>query len=60
MDSVLRICLFLLSRSTGIAGSVRPANTAQADQGVQVIEVTAKKYQHSLSPIRVELGPRCN
>ena len=59
MDSVLRIvCLFLLSGFACIAGSTRPANTSQADQGVQVIEVTAKKYEYAPSPIRVRLGAK--
>ena len=57
MNSELRIvCLFLLSGFNGIAGSARPANISQADQGVQVIEVTAKKYEYTPSPIRVKLG----
>jgi len=59
VDSVLRIvCLFLLSGSTGIEGSARPANTSQAEQGVQVIEVTAKKYEYTPLPIRVKLGAK--
>jgi cytochrome c oxidase subunit 2 len=59
VDSVLRIvCLFLLSGSIGFAGSARPANTSQAEQGVQVIEVTAKKYEYTPSPIRVKLGAK--
>jgi cytochrome c oxidase subunit II len=57
VNSELRIvCLFLLSGFNGIAGSARPANISQADQGVQVIEVTAKKYEYTPSPIRVKLG----
>ena len=59
MDGVLRIvCLFLLSGFTCIAGSASPANTSQADQGVQVIEVTAKKYEYTPSPIHVKLGAK--
>ena len=59
MDSVLRIvCLFLLSGSIGIAGSARPANTSQAEQGAQVIEITAKKYEYTPLPIRVKLGAK--
>ena len=58
MESVLRICFFLLSGFIAIAGSVRPANTAQADQVVQVIEVTAKKYSYTPYPIRVKLGAK--
>jgi cytochrome c oxidase subunit 2 len=59
VDSVLRIvCLFLLSGSIGIAGSARPANTSQAEQGAQVIEITAKKYEYTPLPIRVKLGAK--
>jgi cytochrome c oxidase subunit II len=59
VNSELRIvCLFLLSGFNGIAGSARPANISQADQGVQVIEVTAKKYEYTPSPIRVKLGAK--
>jgi cytochrome c oxidase subunit 2 len=57
MNSVLRIvCVFLLSGITWIAGSARSTNTSQADQDVQVVEVTAKKYEYTPSPIRVKLG----
>jgi hypothetical protein len=52
----LRIWFFLLSGFIVIAGSVRPANTAQADQVVRVIEVIAKKYSYIPFPIRVKLG----
>jgi cytochrome c oxidase subunit II len=59
VDIALRIvCLFLLSGSTGIAGFDRPANTGQADEGVRVIEVTAKKYEYTPSPIRVKQGAK--
>ena len=59
MDSISRIvCLLLLSGSTCIADSARPANASQADQGTQVIEVTAKKYEYAPSPIRVKLGTK--
>jgi hypothetical protein len=58
-QTVLRIvCLFLLSVSTGIAGSARPASTSQAEQGVQIIEIAAKKYEYTPSPIRVKLGAK--
>lgn len=33
-----------------------PANTAQADQNVQTIKVTAKKYEFNPSPIHVKQG----
>jgi len=49
-------CLFLLAGSMVAAGPARPANTSQTDHTVQVIEVNAKKYEYSPSPIRVKLG----
>jgi cytochrome c oxidase subunit II len=59
MDSISRIiCLLLLNGSACIAGSARPANVPQADQGTQVIEVTAKKYEYAPSPIRAKLGTK--
>jgi cytochrome c oxidase subunit 2 len=48
--------LFLLSGLTVIAGLARLTNTSQADQDVQVIEVAAKKYEYTPSPIRVKRG----
>jgi cytochrome c oxidase subunit 2 len=57
VDSTLRIaCLFLLEVLAGAAGFIRLANTTQADQAVQVIEVIAKKYEYAPSPIRVKRG----
>ena len=57
MHSVLRIAsLFLLAGLTVTAGLARVANTSQADQEVRVIEVSAKKYEYSPSPIRVKRG----
>lgn len=57
MNSVLRIvCLFLLGGFAVTAGFARLANTSQADQGVQVIEVTAHKYEYNPSPISVKRG----
>jgi|SRR5271154_1024872 len=59
MNKVSRIvCLLALGGFAVAAGFARPANTAQADQSVQVIEVTAKKYEYSPSPIRVKLGAK--
>jgi cytochrome c oxidase subunit II len=40
------------------AGFARAANSSQADQEVQVIEVSAKKYEYSPSPIRVKRGAK--
>ena len=57
MNNVSRIiCLFVLGGFALAADFARPANPARADQAVQVIEVTAKKYEYSPSPIRVKLG----
>lgn len=59
MDSILEIAwLFLLSWFAVIGGFARLANTSQADQDVQVIEVTAKKYEYAPSPIRVKQGAK--
>ncbi|MDQ1408484.1 MAG: cytochrome c oxidase subunit [Acidobacteriaceae bacterium] len=57
MRSVFRIAwLFLLSGLTVTAGFARL--TAQAAQEVQAIEVTAKKYEYSPSPLRVKRGAK--
>jgi cytochrome c oxidase subunit II len=57
LRSGLRIAsLFLLGGLTVTAGFV--ANPSQADQEVQVIEVSAKKYEYTPSPIRVKRGAR--
>ncbi len=57
MRSAFQIAsLFLLSGLIGTAGLSRPTNTSQADQDVQVIEVAAKKYEYTPSPIRVKRG----
>ena len=57
MNSVLRIvCLFLLGGFAVTAGLARLTSTSQAGQDVQVIEVTAKKYEYTPSPIHVKRG----
>jgi cytochrome c oxidase subunit 2 len=38
------------------SGSATSPNGPQTDQSVQVIEVTAKKYEYSPAPIRVKVG----
>jgi cytochrome c oxidase subunit 2 len=59
MTNISRIiCLFVLAGSPLAANFARPADAAQASQGVQVIEVTAKKYEYSPVPIRVKLGSK--
>jgi cytochrome c oxidase subunit II len=57
VNSVLRIVsLFLLVGFAVIAGFAPLAHTSRAEQDVQVIEVTAKKYEYTPSPIRVRRG----
>lgn len=57
LRSIFRIAwLFLLSGLTVTAGFARL--TAQAAQEVQVIEMTAKKYEYSPSPLRVKRGAK--
>ena len=57
MRSAFQIAsLFVLSGLTVTAGLARLTNTSQADQDVQVIEVAAKKYEYTPSPIRVKRG----
>ena len=57
LRSVFRIAwLFLLSALTVAAGFARL--TSQAAQEVQVIEMTAKKYEYSPSPLRVKRGAK--
>ena len=57
MRSVFRIVwLFLLSGLTVTAGFARL--TSRAAQEVQVIEMTAKKYEYSPSPLRVKRGAK--
>ena len=57
MNSAFRIAsLFLLSAFALSSGSATPPNRPQSDQNVQVIEVSAKKYEYSPSPIRVKVG----
>jgi cytochrome c oxidase subunit II len=57
MNNVSRIiCLFVLVGFAVATDFARPVNLTQPDQGVQVIEVTAKKFEYSPSPIRVKLG----
>ena len=57
VNRALRITsLFLLSALAISSGLAIPWNSSQSDQSMQVIEVTAKKYEYSPSPIRVKLG----
>jgi len=53
--SVLMAAMLCLTGST----TARPANVSpSATEGVQVIEVTAKKYEFNPSPIQVKRGTR--
>jgi cytochrome c oxidase subunit 2 len=57
VNSALRITsVILLSAFALSSDSATPPNSPQSAQSVQVIEVTAKKYEYSPSPIRVRLG----
>ena len=59
MRSVFRIAsLLLLGGLTVTAGFARLTNTSQADQEVQVIEISAKKYEYTPSPIRAKRGAK--
>jgi cytochrome c oxidase subunit 2 len=59
METVLQITwLFLLGFSAVSGNIARPANTSQSAQDVRVIEVTAKKYEYTPSPIRVKQGTK--
>jgi cytochrome c oxidase subunit 2 len=57
VNSALRIMsLFVLSVFALNSGSNTAPNRTQSAESVQVIEVTAKKYEYSPSPVRVKLG----
>ena len=59
MHRILRTTLLLLLCGVTVtAGFAEKSNASQADQDIQVIEVTAKKYEFSPSPIRVKRGAK--
>ena len=59
MHRILRIALLLLLSGLAVtAGFAEKSNTSQADQDIQVIEMSAKKYQFDPSPIRVKRGAK--
>lgn len=59
MHRILRTTLLLLlSGVTVTAGFAEKSNTSPEDQDIQVIEVSAKKYEFSPSPIRVKQGAK--
>jgi hypothetical protein len=54
LNNVLRIvCLCLLGGFVVTAGFAHLGNVSQADRDVQVIEVTAKKYEYSRSRLSI-------
>jgi cytochrome c oxidase subunit 2 len=57
VNSALRITsMFFLSTLVRTLGFASPMNSSLSEQSIQVIEVTAKKYEYSPSPIHVKLG----
>ena len=59
MRRLLRTALlFLWGELTVTAGFARLLNTSQAEEEVQVIEMSAKKYEYGPSPIRVRRGTK--
>jgi len=59
LHRILRIALLLLlSGVTAAAGFAEKLHTLQADQDIQVIEMSAKKYEFRPSPVRVKLGAK--
>ena len=57
MHNVSRIVCFLVLAGFAVAADgARSATLSQTDQNVQVIEVLAKKYEYTPSPIRVQSG----
>ena len=59
MHQISRIVLLLwLSGITVAAGFAEKLNSSQADQDTQVIEMSAKKYEFSPSPVRVKRGAK--
>jgi cytochrome c oxidase subunit II len=57
LNSVFRIVfLFLLAGFAVTSGFAHLGNVSQADRDVQVIEVTAKKYEYTPLPLRVKRG----
>jgi len=58
LHRILQIALLLASGVTVAAGFAEKLNTSQADQDIQVIEMSAKKYEFSPSPVRVKRGAK--
>jgi cytochrome c oxidase subunit 2 len=54
-----RLFFLVLAVGFSVAGDfASPANVPQADQNVKVIEMTAKKYEFSPSPVHVKVGTK--
>jgi cytochrome c oxidase subunit II len=59
LKSALRIAsVFVLNGLAATTGFLSLGNAAQADEQVQVIEVSAKKYEFDPSPVRVKRGTK--
>jgi cytochrome c oxidase subunit II len=59
LHRILRIALLLVLSGVAVtAGFAEKLNTSQADQDIQVIEMSAKKYEFSPSPVRVKRGAK--
>jgi len=59
LQRILRIAfLLVLSGVTVTAGFAEKSNTFQGEQDIQVIEMSAKKYEFSPSPIRIKQGAK--
>jgi cytochrome c oxidase subunit 2 len=57
LRTAMHVSLLCLSAGLVVAGDL-PARAPQADQNVQVIEMTAKKYEFSPSPVHVKKGAK--
>lgn len=59
MRTATRLAALFLAVGFSVAGGLAsPAKAPQADQNVKVIEMTAKKYEFSPSPVRVKAGTK--
>ena len=59
MRIATRVFALLLAIGFSVAGGfASPAKAPQADQNVKVIEITAKKYEFSPSPVHVKAGTK--
>lgn len=59
MRTATRLSALFLAVGFSVAGGLAsPAKAPQADQNVKVIEMTAKKYEFSPSPVHVKAGTK--